>query len=242
MALDKDYFDAITIDVAKKKYYNINKVEAVLQDIRREAEAMNEENARLRSELEQMKLEKSSVGDALIAARELARQITDDAKAKADKMVREAETRRNELLGGIDEEKGKLLDEALEERDRIKEESRRQENYAAQYMVEVFDRLKEQQLAAVKQLDEEFRTFLCGLFPEEDAPAAEEKPVSAERHAAPAAETAEAVGETGDAEDTEDTEDTENDDDALDNLETIPEDLREKVSAIAKALRSISGE
>ncbi len=54
MALDEAYFNSINIDVAKKKYYNVNKVEAVLADIRREAAAMNEENARLRREVERM--------------------------------------------------------------------------------------------------------------------------------------------------------------------------------------------
>ena len=29
MALDKEYFDAINIDIVKKKYYNANKVNAL---------------------------------------------------------------------------------------------------------------------------------------------------------------------------------------------------------------------
>ena len=32
MALDQAYFDAINIDLVKKKYYNANKVEAVLEE------------------------------------------------------------------------------------------------------------------------------------------------------------------------------------------------------------------
>ena len=43
MALDKEYFDAISIDLVKKKYYNANKVNAVLDDIRAQALAMTEE-------------------------------------------------------------------------------------------------------------------------------------------------------------------------------------------------------
>ena len=39
MALDKAYFDAIHIDVVKKKYYNANKVNALLADVRAQAAA-----------------------------------------------------------------------------------------------------------------------------------------------------------------------------------------------------------
>ena len=44
MALNKEYFDSIHIDVVKKKYYNANKVEAVFSDIKKQALAMYEEN------------------------------------------------------------------------------------------------------------------------------------------------------------------------------------------------------
>ena len=40
MALNKEYFDAIHIDVVKKKYYNANTVEAVFSDIKEQALAM----------------------------------------------------------------------------------------------------------------------------------------------------------------------------------------------------------
>ena len=43
MALDQEYFDAIHIDVVKRKYYNANKVEAVFEDIRRQAAALTAE-------------------------------------------------------------------------------------------------------------------------------------------------------------------------------------------------------
>ena len=44
MALDQKYFDDINIDVVKKKYYNANKVNAVLEDIREQALRLEEEN------------------------------------------------------------------------------------------------------------------------------------------------------------------------------------------------------
>lgn len=213
MALDKAYFDSINIDVAKKKYYNVNKVEAVLQDIRREAEALNEENAGLRREVERMNGEKRSVGDALISARELAQQIISEANAQADETVRRANARADEIIRG-----------AQEQRDRVMAESREQENYAAQYVLNTFEHLKERQMEAVRQLNEDYQKFLCGLFPEDEAEeTAQEAPAPKEDE--PEAEEPE-----------------ENDEALLENMETVPEDLREKVSAIAKALRAIDGD
>lgn len=231
MALDKAYFDSINIDVAKKKYYNVNKVEAVLQDIRREAEALNEENASLRREVERMNGEKRSVGDALISARELAQQIISEANAKADEIVRaaqeKAEAESREAGKIIDEAKAQaeeILRDAQEQRDRSMAESQEQENYAAQYVLNTFEHLKERQLEAVRQLNEDYQKFLCGLFPEDEAEAtAQEAP--APKEVEPEAEEPE-----------------ENDEALLENMETVPEDLREKVSAIARVLRAIDGD
>lgn len=214
MALDKAFFDSINIDVAKKKYYNVNKVEAVLQEIRTEAEALNGENARLRQEVERMNGEKRYVGDALISARELAQQIISEANAQADETVRCAKARADEIIRS-----------AQEQRDRTMAESQEQENYAAQYVLNTFEHLKERQLEAVRQLNEDYQKFLCGLFPDDEAEAdAYEEPLP-EEDEPDAAE-----------------EDEEDEEVLLENMETVPEDLREKVSAIAKALRAIDGE
>lgn len=234
MALDKAYFDSINIDVAKKKYYNVNKVEAVLQDIRREAEALNEENASLRREVERMNGEKRSVGDALISARELAQQIISGANAQADETVRSANARAEEIIRAAREkaaaetgDAGKIIDEAnaraeeiiqsaQEQRDRITAESQEQENYAAKYVLDTFEHLKERQLETIRQLNEDYQKFLCGLFPDDEAEG------TAYEAPAPKEDEPEA--------------------DELESMETVPEDLREKVSAIAKALRAIDGD
>ena len=63
MALNQEYFDAIHIDVVKKKYYNANKVEAVFADIRREAEALTAENERMRSALSALADRRVELGD-----------------------------------------------------------------------------------------------------------------------------------------------------------------------------------
>ena len=42
MALDKEFFDSVNIDVVKKKYYNANKVNALLGNIQQQAETMGQ--------------------------------------------------------------------------------------------------------------------------------------------------------------------------------------------------------
>ena len=286
MALNKAFFDAISIDVAKKKYYNVNKVDAVLEEIRREAEAMNEENARLRQEVERMTAEKVSVSDAIISARELARQIISEATAQADETVRSADARAEELLreaqekaesGNREAEKlladakaqaEKMIREAEEERDRIAAEKEEQESYAAKHVLDTFELLKQRQLEVVKQLDEDYQNFLCGLYPEEEIGAAEtaaapatpaeeptewippvkepEEPIVPEKESGPEAAWYEGEvrrdDEDEDDEEEDDEEEKEDEASAFERMETVPADLRDKVSAIAKVLRALDGD
>lgn len=296
MALDKAFFDSISIDVAKKKYYNVNKVQSVLQSIRTEAEALTGENARLRQEVERMNAEKISVSDAIISARELARQIISEASAQADETMRSADARAEEIVreaqekaesGNREAEKlledaraqaEKMLREAEEQRDRIAAEKQEQESYAAKYVLDTFELLKQRQLEVVKQLNEDYQNFLCGLYPEEEDRAAEaaaapgeepaewtapakepdewtapakepdeeilpvkepDEPIPPEKEAGP-----EAAWYEGEDHDDEDDEDDEKEDEAsaFENMETVPADLRDKVSAIAKVLRALDGD
>lgn len=62
MALDKEFFDGIHIDVVKKKYYNANKVNALLADIQAQAQALTEENADMRAQLARLNGQKEDIG------------------------------------------------------------------------------------------------------------------------------------------------------------------------------------
>ncbi|MGX8692550.1 MAG: DivIVA domain-containing protein [Clostridia bacterium] len=90
MALDQAYFDAIKIDLVKRKYYNANKVEAVLEDIRRQALLLNRENELLGRQLYALHGQKDEIGDALLSAKTIAQQIIADAQAQAEKILGEA--------------------------------------------------------------------------------------------------------------------------------------------------------
>lgn len=157
MALDQNYFDSIHIDVVKKKYYNANKVEAVFQDIRLQAVALSEENVILRRQLEQLNGQKNEIGDALLSAKTISQQIIMDAQERADQIIAEAEARGREIIA-----------EAESRGQEIVEETQRRQEYAVARVESCYSRMKEQHMACIEALNDEWQDFLCGLFPEEE--------------------------------------------------------------------------
>lgn len=148
MALDAEYFDSIYIDVVKKKYYNANKVRAVFEDIRLQAEELNAENELLRRQLSELDGRKAELGDALLSAQAIYQQIVERAKARAAEIVEDAERRRDQIL----------------------EESQRQQDYAVSRVEEAFGRIKQLHLASIEAINAEWQGFLCGLYPEQEEP------------------------------------------------------------------------
>ena len=161
MALDAEYFDAIYIDVVKKKYYNANKVRAVFEDIRRQAEELNEENYRLRQELAGMQDRRVELGDALLSAQSIYREIVEKAKARADELIAAAEQR----AAAIERD-------ARERSEEILADSNRQQEYAVQRVEGAFNRMKQLHMASIDALNAEWQDFLCGLYPEQELPKA----------------------------------------------------------------------
>lgn len=161
MALDKEYFDAIDINIVRKKYYNANKVNSLLEDIRRQAEAMEEENRRLKAQIADMGLGKSEIGDTLLTAQAAARDIVAKAKIQAARIVAEAQQQRDGILAGAVD----------------------QQEYAADCVRKAFDKIIHQQLESIELLNGMWQEFLCGLITEgpemeNAAPAEPEKPES----------------------------------------------------------------
>lgn len=150
MALDREYFDAINIELVKKKYYNANKVNAVFDDIREKAVAMTEENAAMRAQLEVLNAQKAEIGDAVMSARQIYKEIVEKANARAAEIVADAEKRRAELL----------------------RDNERLEEYAVKRVESCFSLAREQHLAAIEAINNEWQQFLCGLeIDEDDMPA-----------------------------------------------------------------------
>ena len=169
MALDAAYFDSIYIEVVKKKYYDAAKVQAVFEDIRRRAEELNEENARLRRELEQHNERRVELGDALLSAQSVYQDVVDKARVRADAITAEAEKRSQALLA-----------ETRRESEQILARSRKQEENAARRVEAAFDRMKQLHLASVDALNAQWQAFLCSLDGEEEPESVREEPRPAE--------------------------------------------------------------
>lgn len=160
MSLDDAYFDAIHIDVVKKKYYNANKVEAVFSDIRARAGELNRENERLRSQLAVLEDRKVEIGDAVLSAQTLYREIVDRARERAEAVEAEAEQKAQAILRRAEDEAA-----------RIRGASRRQEDYAVTKVQELIDQMRRRHLDSIEALNGLWQDFLCGLMPEEEAAA-----------------------------------------------------------------------
>lgn len=154
MALDKEYFDAINIEVVKKKYYNANKVNAVFDDIRRQAETLIAENEALKNGGSS----KSEIADAIISARYIAQQIVAEAKQEADEIVSRAK----------------------QERDAILSASQAKQDASVAAMSRLVNNVRAQQQAAIDALNNEWQEYLCSLS--EDYGTVENEDVPADLH------------------------------------------------------------
>lgn len=154
MALDRDYFDAIQIDVVKKKYYNANKVEAVFEDIRQQAAALMDENERLRRELDARGGRRDELSEAVISAQAIYQRIIEKANARAEAILRDARR----------------------ESEEIRQASAAQQEFAAQQVEACLSRVRRLQEKAIEEINAQWQSFLCGLYPEDPVPEKSEAP------------------------------------------------------------------
>ena len=214
MALNQAFFDAIDIEVVKKKYYNANKVNALLDDIRTQAFALSEENDSLREQLRILSEKKAEIGEALMGAQVLAKRIIEQANARADEIVRDAEKKRDDIL---------------------KDSSKAQE-YAAQSVEAVIEELKAEHRHCIDLLTARWQSFLCGLD-DSSVTVSEKAQAQPQISAVPAEQRRgeEALPELVN----EQLSDLEDDDSPLDAID--PAELESRVAAIAKELYEIMG-
>ena len=173
MALDGKYFDSIYIEVVKKKYYDAEKVQAVFAEIREQAEALNAENEDLRRQLAAFQDRKVELGDALLSAQSIYREIVERAREKAGDITAAAEKRAEEIQA-----------EARRRSDQLLARSRSHEERAALRVEEAFHRMKQIHRSSMEALDAQWQDFLCSLDPETEL----EEPAESGSRPAPAPE------------------------------------------------------
>ncbi len=90
MAVTMEFFDGIRFDIAKQKYYNANKVDARMQEIRAAFAELIEENNELRRQIDGIALSKDRVAELIMGAQEKADEMIKQAEAEAGEIIKKA--------------------------------------------------------------------------------------------------------------------------------------------------------
>ena len=90
MSVTMEFFDGITFDIAKQKYYNANKVDARMEEIKAEFAELIEENNELRRQINDVGLSKERVAELIMGAQAKADEMIKDANAKAEEIINKA--------------------------------------------------------------------------------------------------------------------------------------------------------
>ena len=90
MSVTMEFFDGITFDIAKQKYYNANKVDARMEEIKAAFAERIEENNELRRQINDVGLSKERVAELIMGAQAKADEMIKDANAKAEEIINKA--------------------------------------------------------------------------------------------------------------------------------------------------------
>lgn len=90
MSVTMEFFDGITFDIAKQKYYNANKVDARMEEIKAAFAELIEENNELRRQINDVGLSKERVAELIMGAQTKADEMIKDANAKAEEIISKA--------------------------------------------------------------------------------------------------------------------------------------------------------
>ena len=90
MAVTLEFFDGISFDIAKQKYYNANKVDAKMEEIKTAFAELIEENNELRRQMDDIAVSKAKVAELIMSAQERADDMIKDANAKAEEIIKKA--------------------------------------------------------------------------------------------------------------------------------------------------------
>ena len=90
MSVTMEFIDGITFDIAKQKYYNANKVDARMEEIKAAFAELIEENNELRRQINDVGLSKERVAELIMGAQAKADEMIKDANAKAEEIINKA--------------------------------------------------------------------------------------------------------------------------------------------------------
>ena len=130
----------------------------------------DEENVRqedLRLNLEQ----RAEIGDILLSARTVSRQMVTQAREQSDEILQTARDRAEQIVQAAEEKAAAILKDAEEKAAVLIEEaseprdvmSAQMQEYVVRCVGDCFSRLRQQQLETVDFINEQWRGFLSGL-------------------------------------------------------------------------------
>ena len=94
MSVTMEFFDGITFDIAKQKYYNANKVDARMAEIKAAADSLFNsvpyQEITLRRQINDVGLSKERVAELIMGAQAKADEMIKDANAKAEEIINKA--------------------------------------------------------------------------------------------------------------------------------------------------------
>ena len=97
MAITTEYLDSISFDIAKQKYYNANKVNAKMEEIKAAVSELITENELLRAELVEIGSTKEKIAELMISTQATAEEMLDKARREAEQIVAEARNQAESL-------------------------------------------------------------------------------------------------------------------------------------------------
>ena len=129
-----------------------------------EGERLEKEARRLQEELPLNAEQKAEVGDVLLSARTISRQMVSQAREQSDEILQLARDRAEQIVQQAEDKAAAILAEAEEkaaaQRDTM---SAQMQDYVVQCVGDCFSRLRQQQLETVDFINEQWRGFLSGL-------------------------------------------------------------------------------
>lgn len=102
MSITIEELDNLGFEIVKQKYYNANKVNAKMEELKAAVRELIEENARLKAASVETNAEVSAAGEELVKS----------ARKVADMTIREAEAKAERIVGAAQTEAKRILDEA----------------------------------------------------------------------------------------------------------------------------------
>lgn len=98
MTVTTEFIDSISFDIAKQKYYNANKVDAKMAEIKTALHELLEENKRLKAESGSVGEMKEQAAQLMLAAQEQASRIESEAKKQAEEIIERARAQADGII------------------------------------------------------------------------------------------------------------------------------------------------